>query len=144
MMSVSLTKAKAILIISLIIICHVALTFYFLNNNRLGRQAEMRNKTLQKIVNIVLLVEATPIKNREKALKAIDDPEIAATLTTQPTFKKQFNQHNFWRAVHALESAYNTVSLSIQLPTKKWLNITGVFYTKVIARQVIMISIELL
>lgn len=143
-MSVSLTKAKAILIISLIIICHVALTFYFLNNNRLGRQAEMRNKTLQKIVNIVLLVEATPIKNREKALKAIDDPEIAATLTTQPTFKKQFNQHNFWRVVHALESADNTVSLSIQLPTKKWLNITGVFYTKVIARQVIMMSIELL
>ena len=143
-MSASLTKTKTIIIISFIIVCHIALTFYFLNNNRLGRQAEMRNKTLQKIVNLVLLIKATPEQNRQKALKAIDDPEITATLTTQPIFKKQFNPHNFWRVIHTLESANNTVSLSIQLPTKQWLNITGVFYTKVIARQIIFMSIELL
>ena len=127
-----------------LIVFHGLLTVYLLHNNELARQTEMRNRVFQKIVNTVYLFRATPFLNRQAAVNAIDDSEIHVTLSTNPVFPLQIEEHSVWYIVHTLEKAKNTFSISIQLNHNQWLNIKATLYTHIVFTQLFFILGELL
>lgn len=139
-----ITFKKISIVLYLLVIFHVLLTVYLLHNNQLARQAETRNQLFQKIVNTVYLLDATPLQNREKAVKAIDDSVIQVTLSAIPSFTLQIKEHSDWRILYALEKASNTFFISIQLNQNQWLNIKATLYTHIVLTQLFFMLGELL
>lgn len=138
-----MTPKKIAIILYAIILFHLMLMAYLLYTNQLARQVETRNKIFQKITNAVYLLEATPVSNREKALKVIDDPDIQVDLSIQPKSSLQFKKDSFWKMMHALEKSQHTFSISVQLKNKQWVNIQGALYTRIVLTQLFFMLIEL-
>ena len=85
-MTQRLTTKKIFLILYCIILFHILLTVYLLQSSQLARKTEARNRIFQKIANTIYLLEATPVKNRQTALSAIDDPDITVSLSATPKY----------------------------------------------------------
>lgn len=139
-----ITPRKLATVLYFIIFFHVLLTAYLLYANQLANQVETRNKIFQKITNAVYLLEATPVPNRQQALKVIDDPDIQVNLSAHPESTQQFKKDSFWKIMHALEKSKHTFSISVQLKNKQWVNIQGALYARIVLTQLFFMLIELL
>ncbi len=98
----------------------------------------------EKIVNVVNLMFATPVENRENAITAIADPYLDATITAAPTYSLQFKTASFWQISQALRRQLGLFAVSIQLESKQWLNIHATLYSHFLRTQLIFIAVELL
>ncbi|EKD76764.1 MAG: Sensor protein [uncultured bacterium] len=134
---------KAALVLYCIIIFHIVFMMYLIESNRTAAQVENRSKLFQKITNVIYLAEATPIKSREAAINAIDDPDIHVALSAEPNSTDQFKATSFWKIIHALEKNTNAFSISIQLRNQQWLNIKAKYYSRVFLNQLFLIIIEI-
>ena len=52
---------------------------------------------IQKIINVINLLEATPIGFRAKAIDAMSDPDLKASISKKPPFKLQFRDISVWK-----------------------------------------------
>ncbi|OGT41823.1 MAG: hypothetical protein A3F13_07770 [Gammaproteobacteria bacterium RIFCSPHIGHO2_12_FULL_40_19] len=137
-----LSAKIALLIFCVLVIFHVVFVLHILSDNRVDRQAEKRSALIQKIANVVYLIQATPTNNREAAIAAIDDPAIHVTLTEQPASHFQYNQASYWKMIHALENNLHAYFVSVQLDDNEWLNIKGTLYTRLVLNQLLFVAVE--
>ena len=110
-----ITGKIIIAIFSLVIFGHLFLTIFYLQDSRIAQQTARRDEIIQKIINTIYLVEATPIANRHHAVNAIEDPILTATFTNKPQWKLQFKTVSFWDISRALRDRLGAFAISIQL-----------------------------
>lgn len=135
----------AVLIISFIIIFHVIFMLSLLESNSHAVRAAERSAVIQKIINAIYLVEATPEKNRTAAVNAMADPDVHVSFTKKPLWPLVFKQASFWKINRALEgSNIDTFAISIQMDTDEWLNINATIYAHVITKQLLFMLVELI
>lgn len=139
-----INRKKVMLILYAIVIFHLIVMLNLLQDNRVDRKAAKRSAFIQKIVNVIYLVEATPVNNRQKAISAINDPDIHVSLTQSPASDLRYKQAAFWNIIHALELDLHNYSLSIQMKNGEWLNIKATFYTRIVLNQLFFLMIELI
>lgn len=138
------TGKKAALIISIIIIFHLLFMLSLLQSNTHAVRAAKRSAVIQKIINAIYLVEATPEKNRKAAVDAMADPDIHVSFTPKPLWPLVFKQASFWKINRALEgSNIDSFAISIQLDTKQWLNINATIYAHALSKQLLFMLVEL-
>ncbi len=53
----------------------------YINDNRHERRPADRDAMIQKIINVINLLEATPIAFRAKAIGAMSDPDLKASIS---------------------------------------------------------------
>ena len=110
----------------------------------MARQAARRDEVIQKIINAIYLVEATPIVNRQHAVAAMDDPVHNNLLTPKPKWKLQFKTISFWEITHALRNKLSRFDISIKLYKRRWLNISARLYSHLLVTQLLFIGVEAL
>lgn len=138
-------SGKIILTILLcVIILHLTMMIYYLRDNRIARQAARRDAVIQKIINSIYLVEATPIANRKHAVDVMADPEVHASFTAKPLWKMQFKKISFWDITRSLRNNLDSFALSIRLDKGQWLNLNATIYSHMLLRQLLLIAIEAL
>lgn len=135
---------KITLIFSVVIIFHVIFILHIVQDNRAGRQALKHNALIQKIVNVIYLMQATPVKNREAAIAAMDDPDLTVTLTKNPASSLRYNRNSSWKIMHALENNARTYFISIQLNKMQWLNIKAMLYGRLVLTHLFFLIIEII
>ncbi len=131
-------------VLSLMVVVHAGIMLYFVQDNRIIRQAALRDEVIQKIINTIYLVEATPIGNRKHAVSAIEDPVIHVSFTKTPKWDLRFSKISFWDISKALRDKLYSFAVSIQLDKEQWLNLNATIYTRVLSKQLIFIGFELL
>ncbi len=136
-------RSILILLLSAIALHFIFMTLYF-QDTRSARRAVRRDAVIQKILNTIHVVEATPTTNREHAVAAIDDPVIHASVTHVPKWKKQFVQLSLWDIAKSLRNNLYSFKLSIMLSPNQWLNLNATIYSRLVNRQLILIGMELL
>ncbi len=125
-----------------IVVAHLVLMSIYLNGNRLAHKAATRDAVIQKIVNVVNLIYATPVEDRKQAIDAMADPYLNATITTTPAWPLQFKKIAYWQISQALRRQLDLFSVSIQLTNNQWLNINATIYSHYLTTQLIFFSLE--
>ena len=137
-----ISGSVALFILTLVVIIHVVLTYAFIEKNRSVLRQANRDEIIQKIVNAIHLVEATPALNRSNAIAAMADPDLKVTLTPEPAFELQFTEISFWAISKALHSHLESFAISIRLDDNLWLNLNATVYYHFLSTQIILISLE--
>lgn len=135
---------RALTILVIVIIAHLGLMITYIHNNRVARETVKRDAVIQKIINAIFLVEATPVGNRVKAISAMDDPDLHVSLSEQPKWELRFRQISFWDISKALRNHIDSFSVSIQMEKNQWLNLNATIYSHILLDQLVLLTIEIL
>ncbi len=138
-----LTGTKALFFLGFLIILHFLFMLNFMHDSSVRRKVMTRNSMIQKIVNVIHLVEATPVTDREKALKAISDPVLEDSIKAQPQWPLQVDSLSWWDINKALRKQQDGLAISIQLLPNQWLNIKSTGYSEVLTTQFTLMAIEI-
>lgn len=143
-LSKGLSGTTALVILSLIVMLHLVVTYVVTERNRTMLHRADRDEVIQKIVNTIQLVEATPALNRTHAVSALADPELQASLTDEPQFKLRFTEISFWSITRALHNHLDAFEISILLDQGQWLNLQATVYSHFLFTQVLLIALEVI
>lgn len=138
------SSRHAFTILLIIISIHLIAMVFFMNDNRSAHRAEMRDAVIQKIVNVINLIYATPVENRSKAILAHADPYLDASITEKPLWPLQFSSVSYWQINQALHRQLELFSISIQVESQQWLNIHATIYSHFFMTQFIYFIVEVL
>ncbi|WP_264769927.1 ATP-binding protein [Coxiella burnetii] len=138
---VSGTSAFAILCV--IIVAHLITMTFYINDSRHARRAADRDAMIQKIINVINLLEATPVEERAKVIAAMNDPDMKASISSKPQFALQFQDISFWQINGALRKQLGAFAVSILLTKDQWLNINATLYTHFLLRQLMFFVFEI-
>lgn len=131
-----------IVILAILFIVHLGImSFYFKDNLWAHREAH-RDEVIQKMINTIYLVEATPLDNRQHAVSVLSDPVLHASLTQIPKWPLQFTDISFIKISHALRNNFSSFAVSIQLYKNQWLNLSADVYYHFLLRQLIVMCLE--
>lgn len=133
---------NAFSIVLIIIALHLVIMAVYMNGDRLERRSEKRDAVIQKIVNVINLIYATPVANREQAVEALTDPYLDASITDKPLWNLRFKEASYWKISQALRRQLGLFSISIQLQSNQWLNIHATIYSHFLLTQLIFFGIE--
>lgn len=135
---------KVIAVLSVIVVLHLLMMAFYVNDGRLARRTARRDAVIQKIVNVINLIYATPVPNREQAVSAISDPDMSVSITDSPKWERQFDTVSYWEINRALRQQLERFALSIKLGSDHWLNINGTADVRIFLRLLFFFSIEIL
>ncbi len=135
---------NALGIMTVIIIVHLIAMSFYINDNRLVEREAGRDAVLQKIVNVVHLLEATPANERAKAIAAMNDPDLQVSVSGSPRFPLKFQEVSFWEIDEALQKQGKSFAASMLLRKDQWLNINATIYTHFLLTQLAFFSVEVL
>ena len=138
-----LTGTKALFFLGTLIILHFLFMLNFMHDSSVRRKQMTRNSMIQKIVNVIHLIEATPVTDREKAMKAISDPALEDSIKAQPQWPLQVDSLSWWDINKALRKQQDGLAISIQLLPNQWLNIKSTGYSEVLTTQFTLMAIEI-
>jgi signal transduction histidine kinase len=140
----SFIGSKVILfVLSSVIIIHIGMMFYYLQDNRAMRQKARHDAVSQKIMNTIFMLQAMPERSRANAVKAVDDPDLKISLTKQPRWDLRFYTLSFWKINKMLSSHLNNFTASLRLNNSQWLNLNATIYSRIFSEQLIFIAVEI-
>lgn len=137
-----LRTKKTALVLLLLFMVHLIFVVHLFFDDSVDNRAVRKNEIIQKIGNVIYLVQAAPKKNRLAAIKAIDDPAIQVTLTNHPASLYQYNKFEYWKIIHTLENNIPSYFISVQLNNNQWLNIKATPYTRHILNHLFLLGLE--
>lgn len=140
----NISGRSALVTLSVVVVIHLAMMGFYINGDSLARRTASRDAVIQKIVNVIHLLEATPEIERTKAIVALNDPDLQASISASPRFKLQFKNFSLWGISQALQKQLGSFAISIQLTPTQWLNVNATIYTHFLATQLIFFSFEVL
>ena len=134
----------AVAVLSVVIIVHIGLMMVYLQSNRIARETVRRDAVIQKIINAISLVEATPISIRPKAVSAMADPKLQVSLTSEPQWDLRFHEISLWNISRALQHNLDSFQISIQLEKNQWLNLNATIYSQFLYEQLSLLFLEII
>lgn len=140
----SLSVRKVLAILSVVVVIHLIAMSFYINQNSLARRTANRDAVIQKIINIIHLLEATPTPDRAKAISAMNDPDLQASITKKPQYELRFETISFWQISQELRKQAASFEVSIELTKDQWLNIQATFYTHFLLMQLIFFGFEVI
>lgn len=143
-LSRGISGKTALIILSVVVVIHLALMYFYVQSNRAVQRAVRRDAVVQKIINAIYLVEAMPQANRQHAVSAMADPGLHVTLTAKPQWQMQFQDISFWKISRALRGKLNSFEVSIRLDQNQWLNLKATEQSTRLIRHLLLISVEIL
>lgn len=143
-LSRGISGKTALIILTVVIMVHLALMYYYVQGNRMVQRAVRRDVIIQKIINAIYLVEVMPEANRQHAVSAMVDPSLHVSLSSQPQWKRQFTEISFWKISHALRHKLDSFEVSIRLGRAQWLNLKATANSTQLLRQLLLVSVEIL
>ena len=143
-LSRGISGKTALVILSAVVIIHIVLMCYYIQENRATQRAVQRDAVIQKIINAIYLVEAIPESNRQHAVSAMADPTLHVSLSSQPAWKRQFKNISFWKISRALRNKLDSFEVSIRLDQNQWLNLEATADSAQLLRLLSIISVEIL
>lgn len=143
-LSRGISGKTALIILSVVIILHLSLMFFYVRNNREVERTVRRDAVVQKIINAIYLVEAMPEANRQHAVSAMADPSLHVSLSSQPQWKMQFRDISFWKISRALRDRLDSFEVSIRLDQEQWLNLEATAKSTQLLQQLLLVSIEII
>lgn len=143
-LSRGISGKTALIILSIVIVLHLSLMFFYVQSNRAVQRAMRRDAVVQKIINAIYLVEAMPEANRQHAVSAMADPGLHVSLSSKPEWKRQFKNISFWKISNALRDKLDSFEVSIRLDKNQWLNLEATAKSTQLLRHLMLVSIEII
>ena len=143
-LSRGISGKTALIILSVVVVLHLSLMYFYVQSNRAVQKAMRRDAIVQQIINAIYLVEAMPEANRQHAVSAMADPSLRVSLSSSPAWKMQFKNISFWRISRALRDKLNSFEVSIRLGKDQWLNLQATAKSTQLLRQLTLISLEII
>ncbi|MCD8524940.1 MAG: ATP-binding protein [Gammaproteobacteria bacterium] len=139
-----ISASSALIVLTLIVITHIIATYVVTDRSRVLTHRADRDEVIQKIVNTIQLVVATPVENRQHAINALEDPTLLASLTETPEYSLNFSELSFWAISRALHNNLDSFKISIKLDQAQWLNLRATVYSRFLLMQFLLIVLELI
>ncbi len=139
-----MTARIALGLFSVLVIIHMLVMYEFERSYRRAERTAQRDAVIQKVVNVINMVNATPVTSRESALTASIDPYLSASISTLPRYNTRFKKVSLWGISHALRRKQEHFTLSIQLLPTQWLNISARVYQPFFTMHKMVFLVELL
>jgi len=133
-----------LLVLFAVILLHMSMMMLSLRDSRLAHQTAKRDEIIQKIINAIFLVEATPQSDRKHAVEAMEDPDLHVTLTPVPKTPLQFHKIAFWEINKALNDKLDSFAISIYMAPNQWLNLKATVYAHLVTNQLVLFAIEII
>lgn len=134
-----------LIVLSSVVLIHLLVMALYINENRYALRAASRDAMIQKIINAIHLVNATPVANRKTAMQAVDDPSLKISLTSEPTWSLRFHQISFWEINRELRiRKLGSFAISIRLTDGQWLNCKARKNDHILLSQLLLITLELM
>ncbi|MFN3234874.1 MAG: ATP-binding protein [Gammaproteobacteria bacterium] len=139
-----ISAKTALALLTLIVIIHIGISYVYIRNNHTTLEIAKRDEIIQKIINTIHLVQATPELNRQHAVDAIADPNMQVSFTTEPKWDLQFQEISFWTISRDLRNSYEKFAISIRMGDNSWLNISANVYTQFLFSQLFLVALEII
>lgn len=139
-----ISEKIGLILLATLLLSHLTIMIFYLQANRIASEDVRRDAVIQKIMNSIHLVRATPISYRERAIAAMDDPVMHASLSTKPEALQRFTSPSLWDISQALQKDINTFSISIRLSGNQWLNLKAKIHSHLFLDQLLILGAELI
>jgi signal transduction histidine kinase len=139
-----LSAKLALTALTLIVAIHIFASYAFIAHNRAILRQATRDDIIQKIINTIHLVQATPELNRQHAIEAFEDPDIHTNFSESPQFEIQFHELSLWAINETLHNNYGDFAISLEMAPNQWLNISANVYSHFLSTQILLITFEII
>jgi len=139
-----LSNRTILAIISAMIVVHLVVLVIFTQQHRSTQKEMVKDRTIQKVMNVLHMIEATPPAQLEQAVRALDEPSVNVSLTEKPLWKARFDELSFWAISRNLRDDTERIALSLQLTNGKWLNIQAAIVSKTWFAQFFLLLLEVI
>lgn len=102
---------------------HFIAFIFYLNHHSNTIQKTFRDDVVQEVMNIIHMVQATPISQLQRAIQTIESNHINVTLSNKPQFTNKLTDLTFWRIRKLINPQSHELTVSLDLPKERWLNI---------------------
>jgi signal transduction histidine kinase len=133
-----------LIMLAALLISHLTIMIFYLQANRIASEDVRRDAIIQKIMNAIHIVKASPQSYRAKAVAAMADPVVHASLSKKPLFSSQFTDSSLWNISENLQRDVNKFSLSIEFEKNQWLNLKANITSHLLLDQLLILSAEII
>lgn len=137
-----LTASRVLFFLSALIVAHLLVMLSFMHNTQIAHRDALRHSTIQKIVNVIHLIEATPALDRTNALHANIDPILIDSISAKPIWPVQLQKLSWWDINKTLIKQQKDFAISIKLPSNQWLNLKATSQNDMLSTQMILLGVE--
>ncbi len=102
---------------------HFIIFIFYINHHSKTIQKTFQDNVVQEIMNIIHMVQATPISQLSRAIETIESNHINVTLTDKPEFKNKLTDLTFWRIRKLINHQSHQLTVSLDVPQNRWVNI---------------------
>jgi len=142
-LSRGISGKAALIVLTVVISVHLALMYFYVQNNRIVQRAVYRDEMIQKIINALYLVEVMPEASRQNAISAMVDPSLSVSLSSQPQWPMRFDHISYWKISRTLRGKLNSFAASFKLGKNQWLNLQAKLNVAKIFQQLLLMSVEI-
>ncbi len=102
---------------------HFVVFIFYLNHHKKTIQKSYQDDLVQEVMNIIHMVQATPLEQLKRAIDTLDYPHIKVSLSNKPNFQRQLTDLTFWHIRKLINKQSQELTLSLDLPQSRWVNI---------------------
>ena len=104
-------------------IIHSTVFIFYINHHKHTIQKTYQDDVVQEVMNIIHMVQATPINQLERAIATIESTHIKVTLSNEPKYKNKITDLTMWRLRRLIDNQTHDLKLSLDVPQHRWVNI---------------------
>ena len=104
---------------------HLMAFILYLNNHKSTLQKTYQDDVTQEVMNIIHMVQATPLEQLARAIESVENAHIEVTITPEATFHNKLTDLTFWHIRKLIDAKTHQLNLSIDIPKNRWVNISA-------------------
>lgn len=139
----SLISTRAMLtVLALMILVHLFVLAVYTQHHKSTLHTAGRDAAIQKVMNIIHMVEATPANQLARAVKTLDIPHVNVKLSEKPKWRLRVTDLSFWRINKIVPEDANNIQLSLYVPGGRWVNVRAFITSPALWQQMFLLLLE--
>lgn len=131
-------------IFALLFLGHLIVLLIYTEQHRNSMAIEKHDEIIQRVMNIIHMVQATPNKELPQAIAAIVEPNLKVSMSNKPLHLIHVTELTYWGINHMVPKGDKSVALSLLLADGQWLNVQAFITINTILPTVLLLCAELL
>lgn len=104
---------------------HLVVFIFYINHHKHSIQKTYQDNIIQEVMNIIHMVQATPIEQLDRAIQTVESSHITVSLSEEPQYHHKLRDLTVWNLRKQINPKSHELKISIDVPKGRWVNITA-------------------
>ncbi len=132
-----------LIFLTAMVILHLCVMVAYTQYSKQTENELNRDEVIEEMVSMIEVAQTYQGQEREEALSKLYYPHLIYTISNSPASDLQIRDDAYWQLEKKLHDRNTKLSVSYQLPSGNWLNLTAHIKTNALEMQLFLIILEL-